>query len=255
MITTSILQLPGIKHAFFTRDGGVSEGSYDSLNCGPGSHDDPDLVKENRAIALRELGAPANQLCTTSQVHGDAVVFVTRPWRPGQAPSADGMVSDREGLVLGILTADCAPILLSDPSAGVIGAAHGGWRGLAAGIVAEVIRAMVELGASAQTIRAAIGPCIAQESYEVGTEMRAAFLEKIPEDEVFFAQGVDSESFQFDLAGCAQARLAACGVQSIECVGVDTYDEESLFFSYRRNTHRGESDYGRQLSAIYLERK
>lgn len=255
MITTSILQSPGIKHAFFTRDGGVSQGIYDSLNCGPGSHDDPDLIKENRAIALRELGAPANRLCTTSQVHGNSVVFATRPWRAGQAPNADGMVSDRKGLVLGILSADCAPVLLADPSAGVIGAAHGGWRGLAAGIIDQVIRAMNELGASAQTIRAAVGPCIAQSSYEVGAEMRDAFLEQVPGDEGFFAPGVDSESFQFDLAGCTQARLSACGVQSVECVGADTYDEESLFFSYRRNTHRGESDYGRQLSAIFLERK
>lgn len=255
MITTSILQLPGIKHAFFTRDGGVSDGVYATLNCGPGSHDDLDLVKENRAIALRELGAPPDKLCTTSQVHGDSVVFTTRPWHSGQAPNADGMVTDREGVVLGILSADCAPVLLADPAARVIGAAHAGWRGLAAGIIDEVLRAMIELGASLQTIRAAVGPCIAQPSYEVGGDMRTTFLDHDPEDERFFAQGVDSESFQFDLPGCTQARLHTCGVQSVECAGVDTYDEESLFFSYRRNTHRGESDYGRQLSAIFLERR
>lgn len=254
MITSSLMDAHGIRHGFFTREGGVSEDHYASLNCSPYSHDDPDLVIENRGIAANALGMNGDQLCTTKQEHGSTVVFVTRAWRSGQAPAADGMVTNRQGLMLGILTADCVPVLLADPAAGVIGAAHAGWRGLASGVVAEVLRAMIEIGASPSRIRAVIGPAIEQRSYEVGSELRDRFLESEPDDYKFFAPGVDDESFYFDLKGCAAERLVACGVEEIELIGVDTYDAEDRFYSFRRATHRGEPDYGRQLSAILLER-
>lgn len=254
MITSSLLDGHGIRHGFFTNEGGVSEGLYASLNCGSYSHDDPDLVRENRGIAAAALGLSGDQLCTAKQEHGSTVVFVTRPWRPGQAPAADGMVTNRHGLILGILTADCAPILLADPTARVIGAAHSGWKGLAGGVIDEVIRAMVELGATPAGIRAVIGPAIEQRSYEVGGDFRDRFLESEPADQQFFAPGVDGASFQFDLKGCAADRLRAGGVPEIELIGVDTYEAEDRFYSYRRATHRGEPDYGRQLSAILLER-
>lgn len=254
MITSSLLDAHGIRHGFFTREGGVSEDHYASLNCGSFSHDDPDLVIENREIAAGALGMTGDQLCTARQEHGSTVVFVTRPWLPGQAPAADGMVTNRHGLALGILTADCVPILLADPAARVIGAAHSGWKGLASGVIAEVLRAMVEIGASPARIRAVIGPAIEQRSYEVGAELREHFLDIKPEDHEFFAPGVDDDSFQFDLKGCAAERLKAGGVQEIELIGIDTYDAEDRFYSYRRATHRGEPDFGRQLSAILLER-
>ena len=253
MITSPLLDSHGIRHGFFTREGGVSGDHYASLNCSPFSHDDPALVIENRGIAANALGMNGDQLCTTKQEHGSTVVFVTRPWQPGQAPVADGIVTNRHSLMLGILTADCIPILLADPTARVVGAAHAGWKGLATGVIAEVLRAMVEIGASPSRIRAVIGPAIEQRSYEVGGELRSQFLENEPEDYQFFAPGVDDDSFYFDLKGCAAERLIAGGVSEIELLGVDTYDAEDQFYSFRRSTHRGEPDHGRQLSAILLE--
>jgi hypothetical protein len=243
----------GIRHAFFTRQGGVSEGVFGSLNCGFGSGDASQRVADNRAIAMAALDLPADRLVTLRQIHSATVVVVDAPWRREEAPSADGLVTAVPGIALGVLAADCAPVLFHDPVARVIGAAHAGWRGAVGGVVGTTISRMAALGAKRPRIRAAIGPCIAGGSYEVGPEFPQPFLAEHPENGRFFAPVGRSGRFLFDLAGYIAHRLAQAGIATIGVTRHDTVTEEERFFSYRRACLRGEPAYGRGLSAIVLE--
>lgn len=242
--------LAGVRHGFFTRQGGLSEGIYAALNCGFGSGDSTEVVAENRELVRQALGATA--LNTVHQVHGTGVVEVEAGWEPGEAPKADAMVTRARGIALGALAADCAPVLFADAQAGVIGAAHAGWKGALAGVTDAAVAAMERLGARRASIRAAVGPCIAQASYEVGPELRAAFLAEDKEYGRFFAENAAGR-FQFDLKGYVAARLAAAGLGRVEVMPVDSYADEARCFSFRRATHRGEADYGRLVSAIVLD--
>lgn len=252
MLTHPTLErLPRIAHAFFTREGGTSEGIYASLNCGPGSNDAPEHVAENRRRALTRLGLAPDALVTVYQVHGRQVLRADRPSPMGDAPEADGLVTNRPGLAIGILTADCAPVLLADPKARVIGAAHAGWRGAQAGIVEAVVEEMTRLGAQAGHIHAVIGPCIGADSYEVGPEFPAPFLAAEAAHKRFFRETTNGR-FHFDLAGYVAARLESLALGAIERVKADTCADTAHFFSYRRSVLKGEPDYGRALSAIAL---
>ncbi len=254
MITLSALnELNHIRHGFFTREGGVSAGIYESLNCGPGSADDARSVAENRSRAMAQLDLPAEALVTVYQVHSPDVVVVDGPW-PGEAPRADAMVTTRPGLALGVLTADCAPVLLADGRAGVVAAAHAGWKGAVGGVLDNTVAKMVQLGARKSTIVAAVGPCIGQRSYEVGAEFPAPFLAEDAANADFFAPAPRDGRHLFDLPGYVSRRLARLGVTEVTRVPADTCRDEGRFFSYRRATLRGERDYGRQLSVIVLER-
>jgi len=253
MITLSALDgEPRIRHAFFTREGGVSRGLFASLNCGFGSRDDPARVEENRAIAAAQLALPVEQLVTCHQVHGTATVTVEQPWQRAANPRADGMVTAVPGIALGVLAADCAPVLFLDPEARVIGAAHGGWRGALAGVMEATVAAMTALGARPERVCAGIGPCIAQPSYEVGPEFAATFAAADPGNAGYFEPAPRQGHFLFDLGGYIAHRLARLGLAAIERAAHDTAAEEELFFSYRRACLRGEPDYGRGLAAIAL---
>ena len=239
-------------HGFFTRRGGVSTGAYASLNCSLSRGDARDAVMENRARAARAIGAEPAGLVGLMQVHGADVVHVTAAWRPGEGPRADAMVTDRPGFALGVISADCAPILLADPGSGVIGAAHAGWRGAVSGVIGAVVEAMVTLGAEPARIAAAVGPCIRQPSYEVGADLRAAVLHGSNADDRFFAVGRREGHWQFDLAGYCAARLQAAGVGTIDVLEADTAADEARFFSHRRNTLAGGGPLGHQISIIRL---
>jgi YfiH family protein len=237
-------------HGFFTRRGGVSKGPFASLNCSLSSQDDRDLVMRNRSLVADVLGVPQTHLVGCTQVHGTDVVSVETPWEPGAGPRADAMVTSRPGLALGIITADCAPVLFADTEAGVVGAAHAGWRGAVAGIIEATIAAMVKLGARAERIAAAVGPCIGQNSYEVAADLRDVVLARAPADIRFFADGSRVARWQFDLPGYCAARLAAAGVAQVTVTGVDTLSEEDRFFSHRRRTLTGGGPIGHQISVI-----
>lgn len=253
MITIAALNgITGVRHAFFTREGGVSQGIYASLNCGFGSGDAAERVAANRIRALDMLDMPADTLVTVHQAHTAEVVIVEGRWR-GAPPTADAMVTNVPGLALGILTADCAPVLFTDQRAGVVGAAHAGWRGALGGVLEATLAAMRGLGARNHDIVAAIGPHIAYRSYEVGEDFPAPFLAKGP-DQDFFTQARRPGHLLFDLGGYVARRIARTGVTAVYRSPFDTCIEESRFFSFRRATQRGEPDYGRQLSAIVLER-
>jgi hypothetical protein len=241
-----------IRHAFFTRRGGVSGGLFASLNCGFGSGDNPEDVARNRAIAAAQLDLAAERLVSCHQIHGTEVVTVERPWRREDNPRADGTVTKVPGIALGVLAADCAPVLFADPEAGIIGAAHGGWRGTLAGIMEATVAAMVALGARAERIGAGIGPCIGQASYEVGPEFPAIFAAADLASAAFFVPAPRPGHFLFDLPGYIALRLQRLGLAAVERAPHDTAAEEDLFFSYRRACLRGESDYGRGLAAIAL---
>jgi YfiH family protein len=241
--------LAGIPHGFLGRSGGVSTGAIAGLNIGHGAEDDAEAVAENRRRAVAAV-LPGAKLVTVYQVHSPDVVEVQAPWPHDERPRADAMVTDRPGLLLGVVTADCAPVLLADRDAEVIGAAHAGWRGAHGGVIENTIAAMEQLGAVRSRIVAAIGPAIAQPSYEVDAKFRDNFG---PDDEVFFSPG-RPDHWQFDLEGYAAQRLRAAGVGTVEPLGLDTYSDEARFFSYRRATHRGEPTYGRQFSLIGLPR-
>ena len=247
MIESDILKVPGIRHGFFTRRGGVSSGDYASLNCGLGSRDNADDVRENRARVVSRLGAA--DLVTAYQVHSAVAVVADAPW--AKAPEADAVVTAPPGLAVGVLTADCAPILLADPEAKVIGAAHAGWRGAKNGVIAAVIAAMERLGAGRERIRAVIGPAISQAAYEVGPEFEAAFVGDKPENERYFRRLQDNRPY-FDLPAFCHAQLTEAGAGAIEDLRLCTYSNESLFFSFRRATHQFDADYGRQISAILI---
>ena len=242
--------LAGARAAFFTRAGGSSEGMFAALNCGLGSGDDPARVAANRAAAMRALGARPEALVTAYQVHGTDVAVVEGP--RDDRPKVDAFVSRTPGVALGILTADCAPVLFADPEAGVIGACHAGWRGAKAGVTDATIAAMTALGAKQERIRAAVGPCIGPDSYEVGPEFVAGFIADDAANAQFFRPGRRGDRSQFDLPGYVAARLLAANLGSVENAGGDTCADEARFFSYRRATLRGERDYGRLLSAIAL---
>lgn len=241
----------GLRHAFFTRDGGVSQGLYQTLNCGFGSDDDPDHVTENRRRAAHTLNVDPDRLITPYQIHSADVATVETPWDRSDAPKVDGMVTDRPGIALGILTADCAPVLFADGEAGVIGACHAGWRGALDGITSETITAMEILGARRDHIAAAIGPCIAQTSYQVGPEFQSAFVDSDPTNQVYFMPDEEGRH-RFDLAGYLLARLKDDGVANPHWIGRDNCTEDDRLFSYRRSTLAGEADFGRGLSAIVL---
>jgi YfiH family protein len=249
----SLRGISGIRHAFFSRRGGVSGGLFASLNCGFGSADKTEDVAANRARAAAALGVESGALITAYQVHSPEVVTVTEPWRPGAAPKVDAMVTRVPNLALGILTADCAPVLFCDSEAGVIGAAHAGWRGAVTGVLEATVAAMAELGAEPERIAAAVGPCIAQASYEVGPEFPKPFLDQDPANARFFVPATREGHFMFDLAGYCRARLRALGLAMVSWVGRDCCAEEQAFFSYRRTCLRGEKQYGRNLSAIVIE--
>ncbi len=250
-LTHLSLQLPGIGHGFFTRAGGVSDGLYASLNCGIGSNDDRERVLANRARVAAALGVAADRLATPYQVHGTEAVIVERAWEPGKGPKADAVVTNRPGVALGVGTADCGPILFADAAAGVIGAAHAGWRGAIDGIAETAIAAMVTLGARRERLVAVLGPSIAQKNYEVGPELVARFTADNPDNRRFFVPSPRQGHALFDLPGYTVARLTAAGVTAVS-IDLCTYAEPERFYSYRRATHQGEPDYGRQLSAIVL---
>jgi YfiH family protein len=247
-----------VPHGFFGRTGGVSEGLYTSLNCGPGSGDMRENVIENRRRVRDALGAEA--LATLGQVHSANVVTVTKPWRIGTTPEedklhiplGDAMVTAVPGIALGILTADCAPVLFADVEAGVIGAAHAGWKGAIGGVIANTVAAMETLGARHSRIGCAIGPCISQANYEVGPEFRARFMGEDAGFARFFVASDRADHHRFDLAGFAADRLKAAGVDRIGTLEACTYARPADFFSFRRATHAGERDYGREISAIVL---
>lgn len=244
--------LAGIRHGFFTRAGGVSRGVYASLNCGPGSADDPAAVAENRARAMAALGVPASALRTVRQVHGVDVARACAADAGPERPAADALVAARPGLALGILTADCAPVLFADPEARVVGAAHAGWRGALAGVLARTVEEMERLGARRRRIRAAVGPCIGRLSYEVGPEFPAPFEAADAANRRWFSPPDGSGRRRFDLEGYVQARLAALGLAAVSASGRDTCAEADDFFSYRRSRLTGAPDYGRALSSIVL---
>lgn len=240
-----------VRHGFFGRQGGVSSGAMASLNCGWGSGDDLSFIVENRGRAADVL-LPGARIVSPHQIHS-AEVVVAGDWPDDARPHADAVVTDRPGLLLGILTADCAPILLADEVAGVVGAAHAGWKGALGGVTDATIAAMEQLGADRSRIAAAIGPCIARASYEIDHDFERRFLADDSENDRFFAEGPRGRP-HFDLESYVLHRLAAAGLTRIEALGADTYAAEERFYSYRRATHRGEPGYGRQISLIGLAR-
>ncbi|MEI7710920.1 MAG: peptidoglycan editing factor PgeF [Rhodospirillales bacterium] len=242
----------GVPHGFFTRRGGVSTGAFASLNCSLSSADDRAAVLENRARVARALGADPDRLLGLTQVHGHVVATANEPWTVGAGPRADAVVTDRPGLALGIVTADCAPVLFADTQAGVIGAAHAGWRGAVSGVIEATILAMIALGAKPVSIAAAVGPCIGQRSYEVGPDLCDAVLARDAADAVFFVPGRRDDRWQFDLPGYCAARLRAAGIGTVAEIGADTLVEEERFFSHRRRTLAGGGPIGHQISVIAL---
>jgi polyphenol oxidase len=242
--------LGAVPHGFLGRRGGVSTGAVEGLNVGLGSDDAPEAVGENRRRALAAV-APGRELVTAYQVHSAEAVVVTAPFAADARPRADALVTDRPGFALGIVTADCAPVLLADIGAGVIGAAHAGWKGALAGIVEETVAAMERLGARRDRVSAAIGPCIGQASYEVDGAFRSRFVAADPDATARFEAGSDGR-WQFDLEGAVADRLRGAGVGIFERLTPDTYADDARFFSFRRATHRGDANYGRQMSLIAL---
>jgi polyphenol oxidase len=252
-LTSPLLaSLTGIRHAFFTRRGGVSQGLFDSLNVGVGSGDDPAHVAENRARAAASLGGEPEALVTCYQIHSAIAVVASAPFGT-ERPWADAVVSRSPGLICGALAADCAPVLIADPQARVVAAVHAGWRGALAGVVGSAVTAMAELGADPARMSAAVGPCIGPASYEVGLDFLEAFTHADDPNARFFRAGASPEKRLFDLPGYVLSRLAAAGVARAEWIGRDTLTEPDWFFSNRRAVQRGDGDYGRLLSAIRLD--
>ena len=251
LVAEPLATASNIRHGFFTRRGGTSEGIYASLNCGLGSDDDKAHVHENRRRAMAEIGLDESALRTVYQIHSADVVTVSDKSSDTRAIKADAMVSALPEIALGVLAADCAPVLLADTEAEVIGAAHAGWRGALSGVIEATTAAMVGLGAEPSRITAVVGPCISQDSYEVGADFPQPFQQQDPANDRFFAPGARAGHWQSDLAGYVLSRLAAAGVAAASALGADTYADEDLF-SYRRTCHRGEPDYGRNLSVIAL---
>jgi YfiH family protein len=251
-VMSSALAFTGVAHAFFTRQGGASSGIYASLNTGIGSHDDRDLVLENRARAARHLGAAPDRLATPHQVHGTDCAVVEAPWPVGEGPRADAVATRVPGILVGVGTADCGAILFADAEAGVVAAAHAGWKGALAGVLESTVAVMESLGARRSRIAAVLGPTISANAYEVGPEFVARFTEADLHNDAFFRAAERDGHAWFDLPAYIVNRLRAAGVGRAESVDLCTYADEARFFSYRRATHRGEPDYGRQLAGIML---
>jgi polyphenol oxidase len=251
-LQSKVLIGDGVVHGFFGRQGGVSSGIYASLNCGYGSGDDSVAVCENRTRVSAWLGTSEPQLITLYQIHSADALHVTEPWTRAAPPKADAMATTLRGVALGVLAADCGPILLADHRAGVIGCAHSGWKGAIGGVAESVVALMERLGAVRSRIHAAVGPCISQASYEVGPEFEALFAEADAGNKRYFAPSRRAGHWQFDLPGYVTARLRETGVGAVEPLDVCTYEHNDAYFSYRRTTHRGETDYGRNVSAIML---
>ncbi len=245
--------LTGIAHGFFGREGGVSTGIYSSLNCGPGSGDDPASVEANRRIVMQQLGAEHAPLLTCAQIHSNRCIEVDAPWEIKDAPEADAMVTAQPDIALGILTADCVPVLFADAEARIIGAAHAGWKGAVHGVLDAVITHMVALGASKAGITATLGPSIAEPSYEIGQERYDDIVALDADSADCFRPGAAGK-WQFDLKAYVLQRLAKAGVDRLNMLGVDTYANPDTCFSFRRTTHRGEADYGRQVSVIMVKK-
>lgn len=241
-----------VRHGFFGRQGGVSKGIYASLNCGYGSGDDSVAVCENRTRVATWLGTSEPKLITLYQIHGVDALHVTAPWTRAAPPKADAMATTLRGVALGVLAADCAPILLADHRAGVIGCAHSGWKGAIGGVAASIVALMERLGADRSRIQAAVGPCISQASYEVGPEFETRFAEADACNGRYFMRSSRTDHWQFDLPGYVTQRLKATGIGGVETIEACTYEHNDAYFSYRRTTHRGETDYGRNVSAIML---
>lgn len=250
-LTAPGLDAPGLAHGFFSRAGGVSAPPYDSLNTGPGSEDAPENVAENRRRCLVALGVGPDRLVTAYQVHSPDVKVVSGPWENGPE-KVDALVTRTRGLAIGVLTADCMPFLFADPEAGVIGAAHAGWRGALAGVLENTIDAMTGLGARPDRIRAAVGPCLRQPDFEVGLDLVDAFLDRHPESAPLFERRDNPEKRFFDLVGFGRRQLAGRGVERFDDAGLCTLANADRYFSYRAMRRRGEADYGRNLSAIAL---
>lgn len=246
------LTADGIAHGFFLRVGGASKGIYASLNCGRGSGDDQDRVEQNRSRVAASLRVASHCLIGPRQVHSSKAVIATAPWEPHHAPEADAIITNKQGLAIGVLTADCVPLLLADRKAGVVAAVHSGWKGAKAGVVASALTAMESLGARASRVAAAIGPAISLAIYEVGPEFKAAFLADSEDNEQYFVQPQSGGRTCFNLPAYVKDRLRRAGVSEIQEFAVCTYKNESILFSHRRSVHRGDPDYGRQISAILL---
>lgn len=249
----ALSKLVHVDHAYFTRQNGVSKGLYAGRNIGLGSKDERSSVFENRARCAADLGVEAKNLATPYQIHSTDVVTVKEVWNAGEGPKADGLVTDRPGIMLGIATADCGSVLFADETASVIGAAHAGWRGATSGILENTIAAMERLGARRENITAVLGPTIAQASYEVGPEFVENLLALSPDNARYLKPSARPAHALFDLPGYIVERLQAANIGRAENLGLDTYTDEERFYSYRRTTHRGENDYGRLLSAIVLK--
>lgn len=244
--------ISGIRHGFFGRVGGVSEGIYSSLNCGYGSGDALKHVHQNREIVAEKLGVSSADLCTVSQIHSPKAVIVQEPWQVQHAPVADALVTNQAGIALGILTADCMPILFADGKNMVIAAAHAGWKGAFSGVIESTIAAMQQLGATPENITATIGPAISAQSYEVSADFRANFLGQAAENEIFFTPSPNEGHFMFDLPAYGVMHLKKSGIKNINVIAKDTCSNDNEFFSYRRSCKRTESAYGRQISVICI---
>ena len=253
MLSSSLLAaVPNLRHAFFTREGGVSDGVYAGLNGGLGSKDDPERVLENRRRMAAQMGVAPAQLLSVHQTHSPDALMATGPWEGPARPKADAIVTKSPGLAISVTAADCGPVLLVDPNARVIGAAHAGWKGALTGIVESTVEAMEKLGAERGSMIAAIGPLIRQQSYEVGSEFVERFLDADADNAMYFMPSTRNGHAMFDLAGFIRKRLENAGILMIDDLGVDTYSDER-FYSYRRSVHRKELDYGRHVHAIALE--
>jgi polyphenol oxidase len=253
MIQAGLLnEIAGVTHGFFTREGGTSHGLFSSLNCGFGSGDDLETVARNRALVAGSMSVEPDRLLTLYQEHSPKVITVSEPWRRESAPLADAMVTKEQGIALGALTADCAPVIFADGRARIVGIAHAGWKGALNGVTDATIRAMEKLGADRAAIVAAIGPAISAAVYEVGPEFHGRFLEADPANEAFFRPAPKSEHWLFDLPNYLLARLRRSGIGRAEDLALCTYDDEQRFFSYRRATHRNEPHYGRLISAVAI---
>ncbi|MGI9482275.1 MAG: peptidoglycan editing factor PgeF [Hyphomicrobiales bacterium] len=252
MIIADVLASDNVRHGFFTRQGGHSKGLYESLNAGLGTNDVIATVMRNRVEVASQMGVEPQALISPYQYHSANVAIALEPWDVANRPKADAVVAAKPGIALAVTTADCTPVLFSEPEAGIVGAAHSGWKGALGGVSEQTLKMMEALGAKRERICAAIGPTISQEAYEVGPEFFAFFVEEDAAYERFFVPSVRENHYQFDLPGFVEARLKDCGVGQVENMKICTYGDEERFFSYRRTTHRGEPDYGCQISAITL---
>jgi YfiH family protein len=251
-ISAASLSHPGVRHAFFTRDGGISTGVYASLNGGTGSRDDPENVRENRRRMAAALNVAGERLLIPYQIHSAEAIIVDSPWADGTRPRCDGVATNMPGLALGVTGADCGMLLFSDPKAGVVAAAHAGWKGALTGIFEATVAQMEKLGAHRADIAVALGPMIGEKSYEVGPEFMARFLAADPDYKQFFIPSDRETHAYFDLPGFIALRARDANLGSFEDLALDTYGDEARFFSYRRMTHRGEPDYGRLVTAIVI---